>query len=232
MNILAVIPARGGSKAVPHKNIKDLDGKPLIAYTIEQALGSSMLTDVVVSTDSEDIREVAMQYGAKAPFIRPEELSTDTALALPTIQHAVKEMEAREEKTYDIVIMLQATSPLRKVEDIEVSLNMLIEEKADAVISVVHVDGWHPMKMKRFSGNMLVDYEKPPIENPPRQILPPVYMMNGAIFATVRDVLMLKNTFQGQKCLGYIMPQERSYDIDNEIDFVIADYILKKNKRK
>ncbi len=231
MEILAVIPARGGSKAVPKKNIRDLGGKPLIAHTIEQALQCRMLTDVVVSSDDEQIRDVSMALGARAPFVRPAELSTDTALALPTIQHAVVEMEKLDAKTYDYVIMLQATSPFRKIEDIEKALTMMIESKADAVISVVNVEGWHPMKMKRFDGDKLVDYQRPPIENPPRQILPPVYMMNGAIFATKRDVMMNRNTFQGDYCVGYIMPRERSFDIDDEYDFLFAELLLSRDQR-
>jgi CMP-N-acetylneuraminic acid synthetase len=228
MEILGVIPARGGSKAVPRKNIRQLAGKPLIAYTIETSLQSGMLTDVVVSTDDEEIQEISIRYGAQAPFLRPAELSTDTALALPTMQHAVQEMEQRKQKKYDYVVMLQPTSPLRSVEDIDESLNKLIASGADGLISIVHVDNNHPMKMKRLVGDRLVDYETPPIENPPRQILPPVYIMNGVIFATSRDVMMLKNTFQGEHCIGYLMGAERSVDIDTEIDFMVVEQLLTK----
>lgn len=229
-DILAVIPARGGSKGVPRKNIRPLAGKPLLAYTIEVALACPLTTDVVVSTDDPEIRDIALQYGAQAPFLRPTELATDTALAIPTIQHAVREMEARRGRPYDYVVMLQPTTPFRTADDLTQALTQLIDSQADGIISVVHVDNWHPMKMKKFIDGWLVDYEKPPVENPPRQILPPVYMVNGAIYATRRDVFMNRSTFQGEKCLGYIMPSERSVNIDSEVDLVVAEYLLRKHE--
>lgn len=229
LTIIGIIPARGGSKGVPRKNIRPLNGIPLIAYTIKAALNCKMLTDVVVTTDDEEIRKISVEYGAQAPFLRPKELATDTALAIPTIKHALLEMENLKKIKYDYVIMLQPTAPLRTSEDIENALKILIDKGADGIISVVDVDNWHPMKMKKFEGERLVDYEKPPVENPPRQILPKVYMVNGAIYATQRDVFVEKETFQGNFCLGYIMPPERSVNIDTEVDFLVAEYYLKKS---
>lgn len=232
MRILGVIPARGGSKGVPGKNIRPILGKPLIAYTIETGLKSKMVTDVVVTTDSEEFQKIALEYGAECPFLRPAELATDTALAVPTIQHAVGEMEARKGLKYDYIIMLQPTSPLKTAEDLDGALNKLIDEKADGIISVVDVDNNHPMKMKKFLGDdarsgQLVDYEKPPYENCPRQHLPPVYIVNGAFYATKRDVFMNDNTFQGEHCIGYIMSPERSVNIDTPFDFLLAEHTLK-----
>lgn len=224
--VLGVIPARGGSKGVPGKNLKPLAGKPLLAYTVEVALACSLITEVVVSTDDQEIRRVAMELGAQAPFVRPSELATDAALAVPTIQHAVREMEGRRHRPYDYVAMLQPTTPLRTVADLTEALERLLSSGADAIISVVHVGNWHPMKMKRFIDGYLVDYETPPVENPPRQVLPPVYMVNGALYATRRDVLMERGTFRGERCLGYLMPPERSVNIDSRVDFVAAAYLL------
>lgn len=226
-NILAVIPARGGSKGVPRKNIRPLAGLPLIAYTIRAALACPLITDVVVSTDDIEIQHIALEYGAQAPFLRPQELATDTALAIPVVQHAVAEMETRLRKVYDYVAMLQPTTPLRTSGDLTEALKRLIESEKDGIISVVDVGNLHPMKMKKFMGDRLVDYEKPPVENPPRQVMPPVYMVNGAIYATRRDVLMKRGTFQGKYCLGYVMPMERSINIDNEIDFFLAEHLAK-----
>ena len=233
MRILGVIPARGGSKGVPGKNIRPILGKPLIAYTIETGLKSRLVTDVVVTTDSEEIQAIALNYGAECPFLRPNELATDTALAVPTIQHAVKEMEERLDVIFDYIIMLQPTSPLKTAEDIDGALERLIDENADGIISVVDVDNNHPMKMKKFLGNdgrsgQLVDYEKPPYENCPRQHLPPVYIVNGALYATKRDVFMNENTFQGKHCLGHVMSPDRSVNIDTEFDFLLAEKILSK----
>jgi len=227
--IIGVIPARGGSKSIPRKNIKILQGKPLVVYTIEEAKKSNYLTHLVVSTEDEEIKNISLKYGAEVPFLRPKELATDDALAIPTVQHAVITVEKIKNIKYNYVIMLQPTTPLRETEDIDKALAMLIEADADGVISVVDVDNWHPMKMKKFDENSyLIDYKTPPVENPPRQILPKVYMVNGAIYATKRDVFMEKNTFKGEKCLGYIMPPERSVNIDTEIDFLIAEYYLRK----
>lgn len=224
--VLGVIPARGGSKGMPRKNIRPLCGVPLIVYTIRAAKACSLLTEVVVSTDDPEIQKIALEHGAAAPFLRPAELATDTALSIPTVQHAVREMESRWDKPYDYVAMLQPTTPLRTADDLTEALTRLIESDADGIISVINVDNWHPMKMKRFAGERLVDYEKPPVENPPRQILPPVYMVNGAIYATKRGVLMKRSTFQGDRCLGHVMPPERSVNIDGQLDFVAAEYLL------
>ena len=227
LQVIGVIPARGGSKGVPRKNIRPLAGIPLIAYTIRAALDCSLITDVVVSTDDPEIQSIALEYGAQAPFLRPAELATDTALAIPTLQHAVREMEGRRDRPYDYVAMLQPTTPLRTAEDLTNALSRLIESNADGIISVISVDNWHPMKMKRFIGDRMVDYEKPPVENPPRQSLPPVFMVNGALYATKREVFMERGSFQGEHCLGYIMPPERSVNIDGELDFVVAEHLLK-----
>jgi len=194
-----------------------------------KAKKSKYLTHLVVSTEDEEIKNISLKYGAEVPFFRPKELATDDALAIPTVQHTVITIEKIKNIKYDYIIMLQPTTPLRKTEDIDKALAMLIEADADGVISVVDVDNWHPMKMKKFDENSyLIDYQTPPVENPPRQILPKVYMVNGAIYAAKRDVFMEKNTFKGDKCLGYIMPLERSVNIDTEIDFLIAEYYLRK----
>jgi CMP-N-acetylneuraminic acid synthetase len=227
IKILGVIPARGGSKGIPNKNIKELNGKPLIAYTINAAQQAKLLSDTVVSTDSELIKEVAETYGANVPFLRPNELSHDTALAIPTIQHAVKIYEEIVGYKYDYIIMLQPTAPLRQVSDIDNSLKLLIESESDSIISVVDVDNYHPYKMKVIRDNRLCDFIDTGMENPPRQLLPPVYIVNGAIYAVKRDILMNENSFKGKTCLPFIMIPERSVNIDNYTDFLVAEYHLK-----
>ncbi|MAT39629.1 MAG: N-acylneuraminate cytidylyltransferase [Ectothiorhodospiraceae bacterium] len=227
--VLAVIPARGGSKSVPRKNIRPLGGVPLIAYTIATARNCDEIADVIVSTDDEEIADISRKHGAEVPFVRPNDLATDRALAVPTIQHAVIETERIKNTTYDYAVMLQPTTPFRLVEDLTKSLRELIETGSTGMISVVHVDNWHPMKMKVIQDDgLMIDYSKPPVENPPRQSLPPVYMVNGAFYATSRDVLVNQGSFQGPKCRGYIMPVERSVNIDNELDFMYAELMLEK----
>jgi CMP-N,N'-diacetyllegionaminic acid synthase len=221
--VLAVIPARGGSRGVPRKNIRLLGGRPLLAYTIEVALACPLVTDVVVSTDDPDIQRLALAEGAQAPFLRPAALATDGALAIPTVCHAVGEMERRRGRPYDYVAMLQPTTPFRSVDDLSAGLGRLIDSAADGVISVVPVGNWHPIKMKRMVEDWLIDNEHWPVENPPRQSLPTVYMVNGALYAARRDVLVLKGTFRGERCVGHVMPEERSVNIDTEADFFLAE---------
>ena len=236
--ILGVIPARGGSQGVPRKNIRDLCGAPLLAWTVESSLSSNLMTDVCLSTDENEIRAIGLRYGAHAPFLRPAELATHKALAIPTIQHAVCEMERFRGYPYDVVAMLQPTSPLRTPGDIDGALSRLLDTpEASGIISVVDVDNWHPMKMKRFVtaeglSSRMIDYEKPLKENPPRQDLPPVYMVNGVIYASRRNVLMEEDSFQGEYCLGYVMPAERSVNIDTEADFLVAAYEVNRQDRR
>ena len=227
--ILAVIPARGGSKGIPNKNIVEIGGNPLIKYTIDTALGSEMLTHCVVSTDSDEISDVAKSCGALVPFKRPKHLSDDKALSLPVMQHAVEFMEAEQGYQYDLVIMLQPTTPLRQTKDIDNAINLLFDGNADSVISVVEVEGHHPLRMKRVVDGRLINYIDQGHEDMrPRQELPPVYIRNGAIYATRRNVLIKSNSFVGVDSRAYIMPDDRSVNIDTIDDLFLAENYLKK----
>lgn len=228
--ILGVIPARGGSRTIPKKNIKPLLGKPLIAYTIVPALRSKLSTRVIVSSDNKEIIEISKRYGAEVPFIRPKELATDLALAMDVIKHAVLETERLEGKKYDYVVMLQPTTPLRTTEDIDNALKKLIKTGADSVISVVNVGPMHPVRMKRIVNDRLVDYAEEEMENMPKELLPPVYIRSGAIYAVKRDILVNKRSFKGYDCRPYMMPEKRSINIDNEMDFLLAEAVMRKMK--
>jgi CMP-N,N'-diacetyllegionaminic acid synthase len=221
--ILAVIPARGGSKGISNKNIVDIDGCPLIKYTIDAALGSAMLTDCIVSTDSDVISDVAKSCGALVPFKRPKYLSDDKALSLPVMQHAVEFMEAERGYQYDLVIMLQPTTPLRQTKDIDNAINLIFDTDASSVISVVEVEGYHPLRMKRVVDGRLINYIDQGHEDMrPRQELPPAYIRNGAVYATMRNTLMKKDSFIGEDSRAYIMPPERSVNIDTMKDLSLA----------
>lgn len=228
--ILGVIPARGGSKGIKNKNLYKLNGKPLIYYSIQAAKKSKLLTDFVVSTDSLEIKKISESYGANVPFIRPKFLSNDKALAVPTIQHAVSFCETFNKFKYDYIVMLQPTAPLRTHYDIDNSLSKLIKEGGDGIISIVDVNNYHPVKMKIIKNDRLFDFVDSGLENPPRQSLPPIFIVNGAIYATKRDVFMNDNTFKGNKCLPFLMPPERSSNIDVIEDFIVAEYHLNKIK--
>ena len=226
MKVLGVIPARGGSKGVVGKNIKLLDGLPLIAYTIDIA-NKSQLTDVIVSTDSEKIAETAKAHDGNVPFIRPNELATDSAKAIPVILHALERMEQEKNITYDAIMMLQPTSPFKLVSDINEALEILDKTGADSVISVVSVGGHHPARMKYLEGDQLIDPTFcEAYENQPRQELRPMFIRNGAIYLTRRDVL-LSGSFKGKDCRALLMPEERSVNIDTEIDFKYASWVKK-----
>jgi CMP-N,N'-diacetyllegionaminic acid synthase len=221
--VLAVVPARGGSKGIPNKNIVDIGGNPLIKYTIDAALGSAMLTNCVISTDSDVIADVAKSCGALVPFKRPEYLSDDRAQSLPVMQHAVEFMEVEQGYQYDLVIMLQPTTPLRETKDIDNAINLLLDTGANSVISVVEVEGHHPLRMKRVVDGHLINYIDQGHEDMrPRQELPPVYIRNGAIYATMRNTLMEENSFVGVDSRAYIMPPERSVNIDSMKDLSLA----------
>jgi len=225
--ILAVITARGGSKGIPQKNIRPLLGKPLIAYTIQAALQSKTLNKIIVSTDDEDIANVSKQYGAEVPFLRPKDLATDTATSLSVLQHAVRYLAEKEGYLADIIVCLQPTSPMRSAEDIDQAVTLCTSTSSDSVVSLCQAEH-HPYWMKKVVGDrvyplMEVDNDK----YPRRQDLPPAYQLNGAIYVTGRKILLEKERILGENTLAYIMPQERSIDIDTLIDFKLAELIMR-----
>lgn len=230
MRILGLIPARGGSKGVPGKNKRLLGEQPLIVYTIEAAK-TSILTKVIVSTDDISIAEIASASGVEVPFLRPAILASDSAKSLDVAKHALLTMEERD-GLYDALMLLQPTAPFRTADDINTSIRLLqCNPFADSVISVVDVEGFHPARMKYIENGILID---PPFaesyESQNRQDLTPMYLRNGAIYLTRRDILMA-NSFKGKVCLAHIMPVERSVNIDTLADFEYAQWILQSKKQ-
>ena len=227
--VLAVIPARGGSKGVPRKNIRPVCGKPLIAYTIEAALAARQLFHrIVVSTDDFEIAQVAQDFGAEVPFVRPAELATDGAPTCPVLQHAVGFVEQKDKIRLDWVMLLQPTDPLRSVEDIENSLELASQGGCDSVISVTQVFAVHPILMKRIDDERLLPYCLDENEGTRRQdYQPPAYMRNGAIYLTSRDVLMERNSIWGDIIRPYVMPPERSVGVDSELDLKLVELMIR-----
>ena len=228
--ILAVITARGGSKGVPRKNIRPVCGKPLIAYSIETALTvRDRLYRIVVSTDDPEIAEVSRQYGAEVPFMRPLELAADKTPTLPVLQHAVRFVEAQDRVLLDWILLLQPTSPLRVAEDILAALELARAGGCDSVISVVQV-ATHPLFIKRIENDQLLPFSESFAEKEGtrrQDARPPAYVRNGAIYLTRRDVLMERNSIWGGSIRPYVMPPERSVNVDSELDLIVAELMLR-----
>lgn len=227
LNILAVITARGGSKGLPGKNIKLLGGKPLLAYSILSAQESSLITDLILSTDDEAIAAVGKEWGVEVPFMRPPELANDTAGHLEVMQHAVAFMEEQRGIRYDFVVILQPTSPFRLVEDIDLTVQKLIDTGADSAVSMVELESSaHPIKAKKMEGDRVLSYC---IEESPgtrRQDFPVAYKRSSAVYAMRRDLLMEKGELYGEVIVGHVVPQNRSIDIDDPLDWVKTEYLL------
>ena len=207
--ILGIIPARGGSKGVPHKNIKPLLGTPLLAYTILEAARSRLLTTFIVSSDDPAIIGVAERYGAPAPFTRPAELATDESPVIDTIKHALLYMERKQHLTYEYVALLQPTSPMRTAHDIDDAITLLLRSGGDSLISVTDVGSYHPSRMRQIVNGRLVEVIGSQFSFLRRQDLPKLFILNGALYIARRDIVFEKGSLQGDNCLPYVMPAER-----------------------
>ena len=231
--VLAVIPARGGSKSVPRKNIALIAGKPLLAYTVEEAQKVSEISDLIVSTDDEEIASVAGSLGVNVPFLRPTELATDDAEAAPVLAHALFAMEAQRAERYDAIMMLQPTTPLRMAFHIQTALDMFDRINCDSVVSVVSVGGNHPFRMKRLIDDHLINFIDQGFEDMrPRQTLPPVYIRNGAVYLSSRYVVANQQQVVGATCIGFEMGAEESINIDDRLDFKMAELLLLERGRR
>lgn len=229
--ILGLINARGGSKGVPGKNIKLLCGKPLIGYSIEAAKNSALITDIVVSTDCENIAKAAIDFGARVPFIRPPELATDTAKQIDAITHAITFLENNGE-AYDYICILQPTCPLRSSNDIDGSLNMLIASGADSVITVTDVGGRHPKTLYTMGpDNTISPYIQSDTGGVLRQDFEALYWRTGSVYAMKRNVVMTQNSLYGQNICGYIQPEERAFNIDSPFDWALCEAYMEKINR-
>lgn len=226
MKVLAVIPARGGSKGIRRKNLSLVGGKPLIQHTIESALDCSKIDKLVVSTEDVEIRNVCASLGAEL-VERPDELSQDETLTYPVVEHALSEVEAKTKSTYEAVLLLQPTTPFRSRSDIEAAIKTLEESDADSVVSVVDVGANHPARMKIIEDGLLKNFSGTTFEDMrPRQELNQVFIRNGAIYLTTRKSFFESKSLVGARCLPLVMPAERSINIDGEMDLVFADFLM------
>ena len=221
MKVLGIIPARGGSKEIFRKNIKNLSGKPLIAWTIEAAVQAQGINRIIVSTEDEEIASVAEKLGADVPFIRPLELAQDNTPSIAPVLHAIEMLPE-----FDWVLLLQPTSPLRSVMDIEGIIQLCCEEDAPSAMSITEVSE-HPFWMYRRDDRQRL---QPLIPNRPnirrRQDLPLAYAPNGALYLARTDWLIEHQDFISTDTLGYVMPNDRSVDLDTPLDWRWAEFLI------
>ena len=230
MSILCTICARSGSKGVPNKNIKVLSGKPLLAYTIDFAQNSGLFDFIVVSTDSEDIRDLSCRLGASSWFLRPKDLSLDSTPKIPVIRHALEESEKKLKKEFKTIVDLDVTSPLRNQEDLSKCLDSFNKGNFDNMIT-----GSSSRRNPYFNmveiGDSGIPVLSKKLEDGPksRQAAPKVFDLNASIYIWRREVLTKEDNLITDNTGFYEMPEERSYDIDSPLDWMIVEMIMKKN---
>lgn len=227
-NIVAIITARGGSKTVPRKNIRLLSGKPLIYYTIKEAQTSKYVHRVLVSTEDREIAEITKGYGAEV-VPRPVELAQDDTPSLPVFRQVIKYLEDVEDSHPDVVVLLQPTSPLRTAEDIDGAIEKFLHTNCDSIVSVCEAE--HPPQwMYILEGDRLKPIIGGREKVTRRQDAPKVYRLNGAIYVTRSNVIIKQNTVVGHNTGAYIMPLERSIDIDTELDFRLTELLMRERE--
>jgi len=238
VEVLAIIPARGGSKSVPNKNIKLLGGKPLIFYTIKACLQSKLIDRVIVSTDSQKIAQISRKFGAEVPFLRPKSISGDLSTDVEFLTHALNWLRKKEGYVPDIVLRVPPTSPLRKTEHLDLGIRtLMVNPKADSVRPITKSPK-HPYKMWKVKGKYIVPFlpysftrMKEPY-NMPRQKLPPVYIHTGAMDIMWRDTILKLKSTSGRKIKYFLMDEKESVNIDSAVDFISAEVIMKQRKNK
>lgn len=223
--VAAIIPARGGSKGLVGKNIKMLNGKPLIAYTIQEALKSQYIDRVIVSTDDFKIAEISKEYGAEVPFMRPESLAGDKVGSVEVLIHAIDYLKHVESKEYPYTCLLQCTTPFKTAEDIDKTIEKCIEsELFDASVSLCEAEV-NPLWTVKLEQEQIVDFIEGGNDIPTRQELPKAYRLNGGIYVVDTNVLVTTKNLLPKNTTGYIMESIRSVDIDTEYDFKLCEFI-------
>ena len=223
-SILAIIPARAGSKGIKNKNIIDLSGKPLIAYSIESALKSKYIDKVVVSTDGENIANISREYGAEVPFIRPKVLATDKSRSIDAVLHCINEL-MKENEIYDYVVLLQPTQPLRQSFHIDEAIELIYRKKEESLVSVCKVKE-HPSLMREINCDGTVTNIVNLSSDTRRQDFKDIFIVNGAIYINKIDRNLNRNTILNDNKVAYVMDEKYSIDIDEILDVKIAKLML------
>lgn len=225
---LGIVPARGGSKGLPGKNIKELCGKPLIAWSIESGLKSKYLDEVIVTTDSKDIANIAKQYGASVPFLRPDVLANDTATSFDAIKHTIEFYKNEMKKEFDYIVLLEPTSPLREARDIDIAIEQLFNSNADSIVGICKTEDQNPAFLVfKNEKDFISGYENHDMKVLRRQDIKDVYFFEGTIYISKTDVLLNKKTFYHENTIGYVVPKYKSLEIDDIDDFIMVEAIMK-----
>lgn len=232
MEILGLIPARGGSKSIPHKNIAPLAGKPLLAYTCLAALESRSLSRVLLNTDDPEIAEAGRLWGVEAPFLRPADLAQDDTPIVPVIQHTLDWLGREQGFFPDVVVLLQPTSPLRRAEHIDEAVALLLSSGADTVVSVTAVPhAFNPVSVMRLTGEgRLAPYLEGPVILR-RQEKPRLYARNGPAVLAVRRATLEAGLLYGDDVRPYEMDRAESLDIDEPLDLELAEFFLSRRQK-
>ncbi len=230
-SLLAIVPARKGSKGVKGKNVREINGKKLISYTVEAALKSKFISKLIISTDCDDVISSCTNLGVNVEAKRPDYLCTEDALTVDVLNYEIQKLHKKNE-FFDYLLLLQPTSPLRTTEDIDNAFELMQRNDCDSLISVTNVNGNHPLRMKLIRDKYLFNYIETGNEDMrPRQILPKVYIRNGAIYLAKMSYFQNNISFGSEKCIAYEMPEDRSINIDSEKDLIILDYYIKKSNK-
>ena len=227
-SVIASIPARGGSKGLPGKNIRNLCGKPLIAWTIEIAKKSRYLDKIVVSTDTGEIADIAVEYGAEIPYLRPSSLALDDTPTYAVVEHMLEWYQEKEGHEFDITVLLEPTSPLRERDDIDNMLDMLTAQdaSADSIISIGRV-AEHPSIVKKLSQGKISPFCPELKQTTRRQDNQPAFFPYGVAYIARTPVLCTERTFYTQRCMGYEIKRYQNYEIDDIYDFICVENIMK-----
>jgi CMP-N,N'-diacetyllegionaminic acid synthase len=226
MRVLTVVPARGGSKGLPGKNIKMLLDKPLLAWSIQQGLASKYVDEVIVSTDSEEIAAIAKQYGASVPFLRPAALARDETSTADVLVHLITTLESQGE-VYDYILLLEPTSPLRETSDIDAAFEKLLSNNdATSIVGISSVESQHPLFCVSLTEDGFLRSAND-FKVLRRQEITPLFFYEGSLYISEIEVYKQQKNFYHNNTLGLVMPKWKSFEIDDKVDFLIVETILK-----
>ncbi len=227
-SVIAIIPARGGSRGLPGKNIRPLCGKPLLAWSIQSALKSRYVDEVLVSTDADEIANIAIAFGAQAPFRRPAELAGDNATTLAAVEHALDFYRERLRRQFDLLVLLEPTSPLRQDSDVDTMLESLTGnwDRFDSIVSIGEVRE-HPSLMKRIKDASIEPYCDGLEQTTRRQDNPPAYFPYGVAYIVKVPILLEERKFFSRRCSYHVLKRYQGYEIDDLYDFMCVEAIMK-----